>query len=118
MNAELTAEQQARNVLNQLYSKPYPGSHAYTHAADAIAAAITDAQAAARDEQLQRDCAAICEYCAQPDAYAPAVWDDGWYWHDVLDVRNHNEVRCYASGIWRAWTVLAATPPAGNGETK
>lgn len=60
MNAELTAEQRARDVLNNLYSKPYPGSHAYTHAADAIAAAITEAAQAARETALE-EAAKVCD---------------------------------------------------------
>lgn len=109
-----SAQQQARDVLNKLYSKPYPGSHAYTHAADAIAAAIAQAEQAARDEQMERDCAAVCEKCAGGNKDIVPVGENHWA-H-----KGGAWITCYAEPIRRAYAIraLPAAAPQTETETK
>lgn len=58
-----TPEETARDVLNSLSSKPFPGSHAWTEVVNAIAEALRQHVTAERE----RCCKAVCPKCAAGD---------------------------------------------------
>jgi len=92
----MTPEERAKNAC-QLFETLERG-HATVNR-DRFTKIVTDAIREAVAEQLERDCAAVCEFCRQPEKYSPAEFvDHGDHWLHTRST-NHSTAWCQAAAI-------------------
>lgn len=87
-----------------------------------VAAAHASGYEAARGEQMERDCAAVCVYCAHigqdydgEKVEAPVHAENGYWSHPVSNSEDNYSEFCWSGAIRDAAIAALPLPPAGAG---
>lgn len=96
--SEMTAEQRARNAMFQARYF-YPEAHWFNDVIVEIAAAIRSAEMA----QMERDAAAVCEWCNHAPGYESAHMKGGEWFHRWRSISHAGVAYCAASPIRAAY---------------